>query len=54
MGITTWIIIIFILAFLGFNVFAYLAEGTQEVTNIFSPLVLRKPIISLFSLTPNK
>jgi hypothetical protein len=38
-SITTWIIIIFILAFLGFNVFAYLAEGTQEVTNIFSPLV---------------
>jgi hypothetical protein len=38
-GITTWIIIIFILAFLGFNVFTYLAEGTQEITNIFLPLV---------------
>jgi hypothetical protein len=38
-SITTWIIIIFILAFLGFNVFTYLAEGTQEITNIFLPLV---------------
>jgi hypothetical protein len=35
----TWIIIVFILAFLGFNVFTYLAKGTQEVTSIFQPIV---------------
>ena len=38
---TTWILIIFILAFLGFNVFFYLAKGTQEVTDVFAPF-LRK------------
>lgn len=36
---TTWIIIFFILAFLGFNIFVYLAKGTQEITNIFAPLL---------------
>jgi hypothetical protein len=36
---TTWLLIILILAFLGFNIFAYLAEGTQTVTNIFGPLI---------------
>lgn len=36
---TTWIIIILILAFLGFNVFVYLAKGTQEATNYFAPLI---------------
>ena len=35
---TTWIIIILILAFLGFNIFAYLAKGTQDITNLFGPL----------------
>jgi len=35
---TTWFIIILILAFLGFNIFAYLAKGTQDVANIFAPL----------------
>jgi len=38
-SVVTWILIIFILAFLGFNVFAYLAEGTQEVTGVFSPFI---------------
>jgi len=37
-SITTWIIIILILAFLGFNIFVYLAKGTQSVANIFGPL----------------
>ena len=37
-NITTWILIILILAFLGFNIFAYLAKGTQDVANIFAPL----------------
>jgi hypothetical protein len=35
---TTWILIILILAFLGFNIFVYLAKGTQEITDIFAPL----------------
>jgi hypothetical protein len=35
---TTWLLIILILAFLGFNIFAYLAKGTQTVTDIFAPL----------------
>jgi hypothetical protein len=36
---TTWIIIILILAFLGFNIFVYLAQGTQTVSDIFAPLI---------------
>jgi len=36
---TTWFIIILILAFLGFNIFAYLAKGTQSVADIFAPLM---------------
>lgn len=36
---TTWILIILILAFLGFNVFAYLARGTETITDIFGPLI---------------
>ena len=36
---TTWIIIILILSFLGFNIFVYLAKGTQDITNFFGPLL---------------
>ena len=36
---TTWIIIILILAFLGFNIFVYLAKGTQTVSDVFAPLI---------------
>lgn len=36
---TTWIIIILLLAFLGFNIFIYLAKGTQDITNFFAPLL---------------
>jgi len=36
---TTWLLIILILAFLGFNIFVYLAKGTQTVTDIFKPLI---------------
>jgi hypothetical protein len=36
---TTWILIILILAFLGFNIFAYLAKGTQTLTDIFGPII---------------
>ena len=37
-NMTTWIIIILILAFLGFNIFVYLAKGTEGVANFFGPL----------------
>jgi len=36
---STWIIIILILAFLGFNIFIYLAKGTQDIANFFAPLL---------------
>jgi len=35
---TTWILIILILAFLGFNIFVYLAKGTQDITNFLAPI----------------
>jgi hypothetical protein len=35
---TTWIIIILILAFLGFNIFVYLAKGTEDIASFFGPL----------------
>jgi hypothetical protein len=38
-NITTWLLIILFLAFLGFNIFAYLAKGTQDITNFFAPLL---------------
>jgi len=45
-SITKWMFIIFILAFLGINIFVYLAKGTQDITNIFSPILSK--ITSLF------
>jgi hypothetical protein len=36
---TTWLLIILILAFLGFNIFAYIAKGTQDIVNVFAPLM---------------
>ena len=44
-SLTNWLIIILILAFLGFNVFVYLAKGTQDITNFFGPLI--KMIVGL-------
>jgi hypothetical protein len=38
-SLTTWLIIFLILAFLGFNIFVYLAKGTQDITSFFSPLI---------------
>jgi len=38
-NLTTWIIIFLILSFLGFNIFVYLAKGTQDITNVFAPLL---------------
>jgi hypothetical protein len=38
-NVTTWILVILILAFLGFNIFVYLAKGTQDITTFFAPLL---------------
>lgn len=35
----TWFLIIIILAFLGFNIFLYLAKGTQAIVDVFNPLL---------------
>jgi hypothetical protein len=35
---STWLIIILIFSFLGFNVFVYLAQGTQNITDILKPI----------------
>ena len=43
---TTWLIIILILTFLGFNIFVYLAKGTQGVTDFFAPIINK--ITSIF------
>jgi hypothetical protein len=40
-NMTTWIIIILILAFLGFNIFVYLAKGTEDIANFFGPLTAK-------------
>jgi hypothetical protein len=34
----TWVAIILLLAFLGINVFVYLAQGTQDIASIFKPI----------------
>jgi hypothetical protein len=38
-NLTTWLLIIFVLAFLGFNVFVYLAKGTEDISNFFAPIL---------------
>jgi hypothetical protein len=38
-SLSTWLIVILILAFLGFNIFVYLAKGTQDFTSFFGPFV---------------
>jgi hypothetical protein len=47
-SLTNWLIIILIMAFLGFNIFVYLAKGTQDITNFFGPLI--KMILGLFAV----
>lgn len=47
-SITTWIIIILVLAFLGFNIFVYLAKGTQDITNFFAPIISK--ILGAFAI----
>jgi hypothetical protein len=34
-----WILIILFLAFLGFNIFVYLAKGTETINSVFSPII---------------
>ena len=46
---TTWLIIVLILAFLGFNIFVYLAKGTQDISNFFGPF-LQKIFGSTFAV----
>ena len=49
-SLTTWLIIVLILAFLGFNVFVYLAKGTQDISNFFGPF-FQKIFGSTFAAT---
>jgi hypothetical protein len=35
----TWFIIILIFSFFGFNIFVYLAQGTQDITDLLGPLI---------------
>lgn len=39
MNATTWLLVILILTFLGFNIFLYLAKGTEQLNNILGPVV---------------
>ena len=41
-----WLFVILILAFLGFNIFKYLAEGTDIVTALLSPFTYAIAIIT--------
>ena len=50
--ITTWIIIFLILAFVGFNIFVYLAKGTQDITNFFTPIIDK--IVGAFGSVTNQ
>jgi hypothetical protein len=43
---TTWLIIILILAFLGVNIFVYLAKGTQDVSTFLQPIIQK--VVSIF------
>lgn len=43
---TTWLIIILLLAFIGFNIFVYLAKGTQSINEVFGP-VFKKILVAL-------
>ena len=45
----TWVIIILILALLGFNIFFYLGEATQDITDFFKPIIIK--IYQILGLT---
>jgi len=44
----TWVIIVLVLAFLGINIFSYLAQGTQGAVSIFDQILA--PILKLFGI----
>ena len=35
----TWVLLIFALAFVGINIFSYLAQGTQTIADVFAPIL---------------
>ena len=39
MNATTWLLVLLIFTFLGFNIFLYLAKGTEQLNNIIGPIV---------------
>jgi hypothetical protein len=45
----TWVILFFILSFLGFNIFIYLGKGAQGITDFFGPIITK--ILSIFGMT---
>jgi len=45
----TWLIIVLLLTLLGFNIFVYLAKGTDLAANLFDTLIL--PFLRLFGYT---
>lgn len=51
-SILTWIIILLVLAFSGFNIFAYLAYGTQELADFFGPLTAQ--VLAMFAFFTGK
>ena len=51
-SVTTVVIIILVLAFLGINIFVYFAKGTQDITNFFKPLIDK--ILLLFGVVTAK
>jgi len=51
-NLITWIIIILILAILGFNVFTYLAAGTQDISQVLTTILTK--ILDVIPFTLNK
>lgn len=49
MDLFTWVIIILVLALLGFNLFIYLGIAIQDITNFFRPLIIK--IYEILGLT---
>jgi hypothetical protein len=50
--ISTWIIIFLILTFLGFNLFVYLAKGTQDINSFFTSITSN--ILEFFGMLTGK
>jgi hypothetical protein len=36
-----WLILVLVLAFFGFNIFVYLAKGTDDISNFFGPIIAK-------------